>query len=86
MIFQYGYADPSQDARGMHSRQFARTFIFGDVTDASKRVVIVVAEITMSTQALRDEVTGSGGLTNQKPPTYKILTIKYILRTRGTGG
>ena len=40
----------------MHSRQYARTFIVGDVTDPERRVVIVVAEITMSTQSLRDEV------------------------------
>ena len=76
MIFQYGYADPSQDARGMHSRQFARTFIFGDVTDASKRVVIVVAEITMSTQALRDEVINWVNV-NQSKATFNILSNEF---------
>ena len=76
MIFQYGYADPSQDARGMHSRQFARTFIFGDVTDASKRVVIAVAEITMSTQALRDEVINWVNV-NQSKATVKILSNEF---------
>ena len=48
----------------MHSRQYARTFIVGDVTAPERRVVIVVAEITMSTQSLRDEVRttkGEGG-------------------------
>ena len=57
---QYGYADLGHKARGLHLRQFSRTFIVDDGDDViNTRVVYVVAEITMVTHALRQGVSYS---------------------------
>ena len=53
LYVQYGYAETSQDARGLHSRQFSRAFV---IDDGVKRVAVVVAEVCMITQAVKTGV------------------------------
>ncbi|ELT89158.1 hypothetical protein CAPTEDRAFT_194498 [Capitella teleta] len=49
----YGYASLDQDARGIHTRQYCRSYIFDD---GDKRAVVVVAEVAMISQAVHREV------------------------------
>ena len=55
-MFQFGYGRIDQDARGLHSRQYARTFIICDTTKTEQCVVLVTIELLSSTQSLNDQV------------------------------
>ncbi|CAH1775301.1 unnamed protein product [Owenia fusiformis] len=53
----YGYADPGQTAKGIHTRQYSRAFIITDSSDASgKRVVFVSIDNTMVSTILKQAV------------------------------
>jgi hypothetical protein len=52
-ISVWQYASIEQDARGMHTRQYARSYSFDD---GERRAVVVVAEVAMITQAVHREV------------------------------
>lgn len=53
MIFQMGYAEVGQRGQGIHTRQFARSFIFAE---GDSRVVLVTAEVQAVGIAVRREV------------------------------
>ncbi len=48
-----GYASPDQTAEGIHTRLYARAFVF---ESEGKRVVYVSADIGMVDQAIKTEV------------------------------
>lgn len=50
-----GYANPAQTSRGLHLRQFSRTFIFED--QMKNRVVFINLDACMFSQGLKLEVT-----------------------------
>ncbi|GMH38629.1 hypothetical protein BSKO_06513 [Bryopsis sp. KO-2023] len=47
-----GYAKPEQKTAGIHTRLYARTFIFGESANPKQRFVFVVFDACMATQAL----------------------------------
>lgn len=53
VLFQMGYASPTQMAAGIHTRLYSRAFI---IDDGKRRVVFVTADVGMISQRLRLEV------------------------------
>ncbi|ESO11607.1 hypothetical protein HELRODRAFT_108880 [Helobdella robusta] len=69
----YGYANPAQDARGMHTRQFSRAFV---VADLSKTLSVVIVDVCMISQAVRLEVLEK--LNNQIGPIFSEKNLMLL--------
>lgn len=78
-MFQMGYAKPDQKGQGIHTRQFARSYI---VDDGKSRIVFVTTDCGMMGTFLRKEVTFKAFLIfTVLMYILKYLTIFFYIKT-----